>query len=416
MKTFEQLYREITENAMQNNLRHALEELKNEDYDKNQLKCLVHPDKFAPVWKRGECTCKDRKCIASCLFSAITEENGKIIFNKELCVGCGECLKACDENNLILSKDTFSAIEILKESEVPVYALIAPAYIGQFGDEVLAGQVRSALKHLGFAGMIEVAAFADILTFKEALEFNKNIKNIDDFQLTSCCCPIWIALIRKSYMTLAEHLPASVSPMIAAGRIIKKLFPESKTIFIGPCVAKKAEAREADIRGVIDVVITFEELRDIFNAAGIDPQNEENEVQEHSSFAGRIYAKAGGVSTAVKASVERLRQNDKPEIKVCHSCGVKKCKELLDDIVAGKINYNFYEGMGCEGGCVGGPKVIRSREATSKTIEEYAKESEYKSPIDNPYVIDLLHRLGFEMINDFIENSDILTRDFSQDK
>lgn len=51
------------------------------------------------------------------------------------------------------------------------------------------GKMRSTLKALGFTGMLEVAAFADILTLKEALEFDKNINSEGDFQLTSCSLP-----------------------------------------------------------------------------------------------------------------------------------------------------------------------------------------------------------------------------------
>lgn len=111
------------------------------------------------------------------------------------------------------------------------------------------GKLRSAFKALGFSGMVEVALFADILTLKEALEFDKNIVNDNDYQLTSCCCPMWIAMIRKIYHELMPHVPGSVSPMIACGRVIKKLHPDAVTVFVGPCIAKKSEAREPDIKG-----------------------------------------------------------------------------------------------------------------------------------------------------------------------
>lgn len=87
--------------------------------------------------------------------------------------------------------------------------------------------------------MVEAAVFADIVTLKEALEFDTHVKKQGDFQLTSCCCPVWIALIRGIYKDLAPHVPGAVSPIIAAGRVVKKLHPDAVTVFVGPCMAKK---------------------------------------------------------------------------------------------------------------------------------------------------------------------------------
>lgn len=117
--------------------------------------------------------------------------------------------------------------------------MVAPAVAGQFGPNVTMGKLRTAFKRLGFTGMLEVAVFADILTLKEALEFDRNIQSEDQFQLTSCCCPMWIAMIKKLYHQLLPNVPGSVSPMIAGGRTVKALHPKAKTVFIGPCLAKK---------------------------------------------------------------------------------------------------------------------------------------------------------------------------------
>lgn len=126
----------------------------------------------------------------------------------------------------------------MRSKEKDVYALIAPAFVGQY-ENASPGQLRSALKAAGFKGMVEVAVFADILTLKEALEFDKHINSRDDFQLTSCCCPVWIAMIRKIYHELIPHVPGAVSPMIAAGRAVKHIHPDAVTVFIGPCIAKR---------------------------------------------------------------------------------------------------------------------------------------------------------------------------------
>ena len=137
--------------------------------------------------------------------------------------------------------------EVLLTPEKQVYALIAPAFMGQFGEGVSPGAIRAALKRAGFSGMVEVAVFADILTLKEALEFDRHVNRDTDFLLTSCCCPVWVSMIRNIYGELVPHMPGAVSPMIAAGRAVKKMHPDAVTVFIGPCLAKKKEAKEPDI-------------------------------------------------------------------------------------------------------------------------------------------------------------------------
>ena len=300
----------------------------------------------------------------------------------------------------------------VRTAKGPVYALIAPAFLGQFSKEVTPGKLRTAFKKLGFAGMIEVALFADILTLKEALEFDKNIVKESDYQLTSCCCPMWIGMIRKVYNELMPHVPGAVSPMIACGRTIKVLHPDAVTIFVGPCLAKKAEAREKDIADAVDYVLTFQEVQDIFEFAHINPSKMKESEKDHSSRAGRIYARTGGVSEAVEKTVKRLNPERKITVRTKQADGVPACREMINQLKEGKSDANFFEGMGCVGGCVGGPKVMIDRREGREHVNEYGDAATYPTPIDNPYVIELLHRLGFDTVESLLEHSDIFTRDF----
>ena len=219
-------------------------------------------------------------------------------------------------------------------------------------------------------------------------------------------------MIRKIYSQLMPHVPGSVSPMVACGRTIKHLHPDAMTVFVGPCMAKKAEAREADVSDAVDFVLTFQEMRDIFEAMDINPAQQEESERDHSSRAGRIYAKAGGVSEAVTQTLERVSPHRDIKIKTKTADGVSACKSMINDILAGKTDANFYEGMGCVGGCVGGPKAIIDKELGRQHVDEYAAQATYPTPADNPYVIELLHRLGFESIQSLLEDSKILTRKF----
>ncbi len=380
-----------------------------EGVPRRKLECLLHPEKHPLVWRNEPCDCTDAKCVTACMFQALEIRDGEVVLNPDKCLGCASCIEACENKNLTFSRDAVRAATILKESDTPVYALMAPAYIGQFGKEATPGRLRSALKAMGFAGMIEVAAFADILTLKESLEFCTNMDHLEGFQLTSCCCPVWISMIRKDFSRIVGHLPASVSPMIACGRIAKKLHEGCKTIFVGPCLAKKAEVREPDLVGAIDCVLTFEELNDMFEALSVDFSGMEEDENEHSAMAGRLYARTGGVSQAVKECVESINP-DYPLRPVC-ACGAADCKEMLQNILDGQIEGNFFEGMACPGGCVGGPKGNISREQATELVDRYATEAAYRTPGENPYVLDLIQRLGFRTIEDFLENSQILSRE-----
>lgn len=312
-----------------------------------------------------------------------------------------------------LSADVAEVLDVLNQPDKKVYALIAPAFMGQFGDMVTPGKVRAALKKAGFLGMVEVAVFADILTLKEALEFDAHVTGKEDFQLTSCCCPVWIAMIRGIYGELVPHVPGAVSPMIAAGRAVKKIHSKAVTVFLGPCIAKKKEATEPDIADAVDYVLTFREMQELFDATEIDPAKMQEDEKEHSSTAGRIYARTGGVSEAVKKTVEQLHPERAIMVEPMQADGVMACRKMIEEIKSGKVKANFYEGMACEGGCVGGPRAIIEKDAARDLVNQYGAQAAYRTPLENPYVLELIEKLGFYTVEDFLEKSDILTRDFT---
>ena len=175
---------------------------------------------------------------------------------------------------------------------------------------------------------------------------------------------------------------------------------------------KKTEAREKDIAGAVDFVLTFQEVRDIFEFANNNQVEMEDDARDHSSRAGRIYARTGSVSEAIQSTVERLNANRKISVIAQQANGVSACKDMLTLLKEGNITSNFLEGMGCVGGCVGGPKAILNREEGRVNVNQYGNQAVYATPIDNPYVIDLLHRLGFDTVESLLERSDIFTRHF----
>ena len=411
MKTFEELYYEVLVRTLKEKDMDFLQKL--ELYDTHHLDCLLHPEKHPLVLHTGDCDCEEQNCVKVCPFHAIhPDQAGEIKIDENECAGCEICIQECRAKNITGSKDVIAALQAIRSHKGLVYALVAPAFLGQFTGDVTPGKLRNALKEVGFDGMIEVALIADILTLKEALEFDRNIKTESDYQLTSCCCPVWIAMIRKIYHDLIPHVPPAVSPMVACGRSIKALHPDALTVFIGPCLAKKAEAKEKDIADAVDFVLTFQEVQDIFQVMELDPACMEESEKDHSSRAGRIYAHTGGVSEAVSETVHRLNPNRSINIHTRQADGVPACKAMINDILDGNITANFFEGMGCVGGCVGGPRVMIPKEQGRAHVAEYGDQAPYPTPIDNPYVIELLHRLGLDTVESLLEKSDIFTRTF----
>lgn len=182
MKTFEELYRDLI------NRKILLDEPLPEEYDPVHLDCLLHPEKYAAVIKGSECEqcAYDRACQNSCIFDAIRiDEQGKVDIDASTCVGCEACIEACKDKKLTAGKDVLPAMKAVREAKGRAYMMIAPAFMGQFRENVTPGKLRTAFKAIGFTGMVEVALFADILTLKEALEFDKHVQHKGDVQLTS---------------------------------------------------------------------------------------------------------------------------------------------------------------------------------------------------------------------------------------
>ena len=338
------------------------------------------------------CSEDNDRCLVECKYEdPIYRRNKEPIIINNKCLSCGYCISECDFGAIADKIEFIPMIDLLKDKSKPVFATVAPAISGQFGDKVSMGQLRTALKLMGFQDMIEVALFADLLTIKEAYEFNKLVKNEEDFFLTSCCCPVWFNMVKKSYPELHEKLSPSVSPMIASGRILKYLYPDAKVVFIGPCIAKKAEAKDPDLEGAIDYVLNFRELKEIFETLKINLEELEPYDVDQASLGGRLYARTGGVSFSVKTAVNRLEPTRVIKLKAKKLHGVKQCKSILEDLRNEEaLDANFIEGMGCMGGCVGGPRTNIDVDTGTKNVNEFGEESFILTPFDNKNIMRIL--------------------------
>ncbi len=360
--------------------------------------------------------CENENCIEMCKHEAhiYRRSEGPVILNNK-CLSCGECVVSCDFGAIADKMEFIPLINLLKDKNTTVFAAVAPAIVGQFGDNISMGQLRTAFKLMGFADMIEVALFADILTIKEAFEFSHLVKTEKDFFLTSCCCPVWFNLTKRGYPDMYKHMSPSVSPMIASGRFLKNLYKDAKVVFIAPCIAKKSEINEPNVKGAIEFVINFRELSEVFSALDIRLEELPPDDKDQASLGGRLYARTGGVSFSVKTVVNRLEPRRLIKLRSKKVDGIKNCKQILDDLSNGKdIGSNFIEGMGCIGGCVGGPRTNIDMDKATKLVNEFGEDSLIMTPFDNLNVMKILKQSGITSIEEIINNelvSGLLSRE-----
>lgn len=136
------------------------------------------------------------------------------------------------------------------------------------------------------------------------------------------------------------------------------------------------------------------------------------EKKEHSSQAGRMYAYTGGVSEAVGEAVKQLRPEGEIQVRARQADGVPACRDMLSELSEKKTDANFFEGMGCVGGCVGGPKAVMAREQGRSFVQEYAEKANYRTPLENPFVMKLMEELGFETVDELLEEEQLFVRHF----
>ena len=325
----------------------------------------------------------ERPCQASCGMDAIgADEHGRAFIHQDKCVACGQCLVACPFGAIVDKGQIFQVIQSILKGD-KVIAIVAPAFIGQFSGMVSPGKLVTAMKMLGFNSVVEVAIGADMCTIEEAKDFLEKVPTEQDYMATSCC-PAWHSMIEKLYPGEMNKISMTLTPMVFTARLMKKEHPGCKVVFVGPCAAKKLEAIRETIRSDVDFVLTFEELMGMFEAKEIDFASiPESEGLNEGTAAGRGFAVAGGVAQAVADLVKK--EHPDMEVETARAEGLRDCRKLMTMAKAGKYKGYLLEGMACPGGCVAGAGTILPIEKAAKFVEKYSKEAASTSPLESPY-------------------------------
>ena len=321
---------------------------------------------------------RKRPCQAACKVKAISinDDNAAAIDNNK-CIQCGACVYQCPFGAISDKSYILNVIDLIKRSadntKYKVYAVVAPSISSQFAYAKL-GQVVTGLKELGFFTVIEAALGADMVALQESKEL------AEKGFLTSSCCPAFVQYIKSAFPKLVEHISHNPSPMAALAAYIKETDPSAKVVFIGPCTAKKAEAQLEKVRPYVDAVMTFEELQALFDSKDLDIQNLPVDVLDNASYFGRIFARSGGLTDAVKQAM--TEQNIEFDLKAIACDGIESCKLALLKKSKNVLDANFIEGMACIGGCIGGAGCLTHGEKNKAEVDKYGREAMEKSIVD----------------------------------
>ena len=305
------------------------------------------------------------KCIRHCPVKAIRFSGNQAHIIGNECILCGHCFVVCPQNAKEIVDGT-EKVHVLLQGDDPVVVSLAPSFIANYDGVGIEG-MRRALKKLGFFDVEETAIGATIVK----TEYERMLRDEQrDIIITSCCHSINL-LIQKYFPSSLEYLADVMSPMQAHCADIKRRIPNAKTVFIGPCVAKKDEAEYYE--GIVDAVLTFEELTNLLKAAGISLEEEMDHTPESRA---RFFPTTGGV-------LKTMAQNA-PGYTYIALDGVENCIAALKDIERGKVHKCFIEMSACVGSCAGGP--VMEKYHTTSPIKDYVAITSYAGERD--FVVD----------------------------
>ena len=301
------------------------------------------------------------KCIRHCPVKSIRFSGNQAHIIGDECILCGHCFVVCPQNAKEIVDDT-EKVRVLIQSGAPVIVSLAPSFVANY-EGVGIESMREALLKLGFADVEETAIGATIVK----REYDRILAEEERDILISSCCHSVNLLIRKYFPKQLQYLADVLSPMKAHCQDIKQRHPEAKTVFIGPCVAKKDEALHAD--DLVDAVLTFEELTAWLKEEQVELKQELTAKEESLA---RFFPTTGGIL--------KTMAKDAPGYSYMAIDGVENCIAALRDIEKGQIHHCFIEMSACAGSCIGGPvmeKYHRSPVRDYIAVAQYAGEKDF---------------------------------------
>ena len=320
------------------------------------------------------------KCIRHCPVKAIRFSGNQAHIIGNECILCGQCFVVCPQNAKQIIDET-EKVKVFLQSGEPVIVSLAPSFIANY-DGVGIAAMREGLKKLGFYDVEETAIGATVVK----KEYERMLREDErDIIITSCCHSVNL-LIQKYFPAELEYLADVLSPMQAHCADIKKRYPNAKTVFIGPCVAKKDEAEHYE--GIVDAVLTFEELTEWLNKEKITLDQTLDASEESRA---RFFPTTGGI---LKTMAQDISGYTYLAID-----GVENCMAALHDIESGKIHKCFIEMSACVGSCIGGPVMEKYHRSP---VKDYMSVANFAGKKD--FVVDQLSTTELKKQFTYIEH------------
>ncbi len=304
------------------------------------------------------------KCIRHCPVKAIRFSGNQAHIIGNECILCGQCFVVCPQNAKEIVDET-EKVKVFLQTGEPVIVSLAPSFIANYRG-VGINSMRKALKKLGFYDVEETAIGATMVKN----EYERMIKEDDRDVIISSCCHSINLLIQKYFPGAMAYLADVMSPMQAHCQDIKNRFPNAKTVFIGPCVAKKDEAEYYE--GIVDAVLTFEELTNWLKEERITL---EEEMDSDLCSKARFFPTTGGIL--------KTMAQEKEGYNYIALDGVSNCVEALKDVLDGKVHKCFIEMSACVGSCVGGPVMEKYNSTPIRdyiAVANFAGERDFDIP------------------------------------
>ena len=294
------------------------------------------------------------KCIRHCPVKSIRFSGNQAYIIGNECILCGQCFVVCPQDAKQIVDET-EKVRVLLQGGEPVIVSLAPSFVANY-EGVGIGAMKSALKQIGFYDVEETAVGATIVKNEYERMIDEGTRDV----IISSCCHSVNLLIQKYFPEELDFLADVISPMQAHCQDIKRRYPDAKTVFIGPCVAKKDEAQYYE--GFVDAVLTFDELTAWLKAENIELKRELDQ-NEHSRA--RFFPTTGGIL--------KTMTKDNPDYTYMAIDGTENCIAALKDIESGKIHHCFIEMSACAGSCVGGPVMEKFHRSPVKDFVSVAK-------------------------------------------
>jgi signal transduction histidine kinase/Fe-S-cluster-containing hydrogenase component 2 len=283
-------------------------------------------------------------CVRECPAKAIQILDGQASVIQTRCIGCGNCVTVCSQN----AKQVLSGIEAtetLLAGDAPVAAIVAPSYPAEFTECDTAGLV-GALRELGFAQVHEVSFGADLV----AAEYARLLERDEDGRHIATTCPAVVSYVRKYHPGILDKLAPIVSPMLATARVLHKKFgPELKIVFIGPCIAKKGEARYEQFEGEVHAALTYVELRAMLAARGVSlgERGADDDFDPPHGSLGALFPITRGMLQAADLDEDLLNGD------IVSADGRQNLVEAITDFEHGDTDARLLDILCCEG-CIMG--------------------------------------------------------------